>query len=472
MADFGSPVAVNVNVNPNQGIQTLSGLLGLKQQQQALQTGQALQESAKAEAVTKGIQAQAQQQASGFIQKLDIAKYHNTADGTFDPNAVMMEDEGYKNLIGPAKEIANNYLFGVKAKQIENKANMAKLNTDVLATGAKLMGALTGNKEIHNGTPAGKELIIAQAEMFKQMFPDQGAALIDPFMKGILSGHVKPEDWEKAVQSFALQVESVAAPKLLTYFTPEGNIAGATQNQVNSQITPQPGPGVAPGLGPTETIPYRAELARQTAGAAGLATGGAADITTHYTGVQGEAQRAEAFTGIARNVQNFAHQALVGTPEQKLNLMNGMLAFIGIGPSKDVKTASDLLQKNMAQLNLQGNAASDFRAMVTQMAQPHMSMSEDAIKRAAGQLIGQAQMKKSIGTALTREYDYAVATGQQDLYRQKRDTITQIADPRVWEFESMTPSERKEFRKNLSPQDDKELGMKYKAAKALGLLQQ
>jgi hypothetical protein len=125
----------------------------------------------------------------------------------------------------------------------------------------------------------------------------------------------------------------------------------------------------------------------------------------------------------------------------------------------------------MSQLNLQGNVASDMRSMMTQMAQPHMTMSEDAIKEAAGQLIGQAQMKKSIGTAMTPEYNHAVASGDTTLYRAKRDAITNIADPRVWEFNSLSPKDQKAFRARLSPQDDAALGQKYKAANALGLLQ-
>jgi len=57
MPDFGAPIAQNVDVSPNKGLQTLSDLMGLQQkqigiqqQQQTLQTGQALQATAQAEA--------------------------------------------------------------------------------------------------------------------------------------------------------------------------------------------------------------------------------------------------------------------------------------------------------------------------------------------------------------------------------------------------------------------------------------
>jgi hypothetical protein len=48
MADFGAPVAQNVNVNP---LQTISDLIGLRQKQQTLETGKALQATAQAQSV-------------------------------------------------------------------------------------------------------------------------------------------------------------------------------------------------------------------------------------------------------------------------------------------------------------------------------------------------------------------------------------------------------------------------------------
>ena len=88
MADFGAPVAQNVNVNPQQGIQTLSGILGLKQQQLALQTGQIEKETALATAKKADVAAQGQTEAAGFLKDFDFAK-HIGPDGTLDMNAVL-----------------------------------------------------------------------------------------------------------------------------------------------------------------------------------------------------------------------------------------------------------------------------------------------------------------------------------------------------------------------------------------------
>ncbi len=76
MPDFGSPVAQNVNVNPAQGIATISGLLGLKQQHIAI-------EQAAAEAY------QARQSAEERQKLTQIPwKSFQNADGSFDVDKI------------------------------------------------------------------------------------------------------------------------------------------------------------------------------------------------------------------------------------------------------------------------------------------------------------------------------------------------------------------------------------------------
>jgi hypothetical protein len=91
MADFGAPVAQNVNVNPNQGMQTLSGIMTLKQQQLGLQKGAADVQSAQAQA--QGNQQQMQERQA-FTQMLksgvdDQGNSIRTPDGDIDPTKVV-----------------------------------------------------------------------------------------------------------------------------------------------------------------------------------------------------------------------------------------------------------------------------------------------------------------------------------------------------------------------------------------------
>ena len=77
--DFGSPVAQNVNVNPQQGLQTLSSLLGLKQQQIGIQQAQQQLQSQTAEATVAKITAQQ-------TQNLSQINWHQyiKPDGSYD----------------------------------------------------------------------------------------------------------------------------------------------------------------------------------------------------------------------------------------------------------------------------------------------------------------------------------------------------------------------------------------------------
>lgn len=81
-ADFGAPVAQDVNVNPLQGIQTLSSLVGIAQQQQQLQTQTAQRQLTQQE--------QQELQAGGaFISKaMNDPSYQNT-DANGNPDGTL-----------------------------------------------------------------------------------------------------------------------------------------------------------------------------------------------------------------------------------------------------------------------------------------------------------------------------------------------------------------------------------------------
>src|SRR6266404_3001229 len=94
MPDFGAPIAQNVDVSPNKGIQTLGELMGLQQKQigiqqaqQNLQTGQALQATAQAEA-QKNTQAMRTRQAATKMAQSGQDDQGNSIrgdDGDIDP---------------------------------------------------------------------------------------------------------------------------------------------------------------------------------------------------------------------------------------------------------------------------------------------------------------------------------------------------------------------------------------------------
>ena len=94
---------------------------------------------------------------------------------------------------------------------------------------------------------------------------------------------------------------------------PDGLQAIQTNRQAPGGVS-QVGAPLPQGLAPTQKLPYVQAQAAASASGSGLAQGSVGDVNAHYQAVQAEAQKAEMFTGIARNVQEFAHTAITGTP--------------------------------------------------------------------------------------------------------------------------------------------------------------
>ncbi len=254
MPDFGSPVAQNVNVNPTQGIATISGMLGLKQQRLALETGQFQKATAEAEATGKGIAAQGATEAAGFMKDFDFSK-HIGPDGTLDMNAALSNPKFQK--AGPGKELIANALLGIKNNQIKNKQEMATLNANVVSAGSRMFGDLVSDPDVIAGNDKGLAKINSHADVFKEMFPDQGPAFIDKFLKVVNDGHVKPEDRAQALRALQLQGEDVSAqqaqqnPVLGSQVGPNGELVGTVQNRVTGAMQTAAG-GVPLGLSPQQ----------------------------------------------------------------------------------------------------------------------------------------------------------------------------------------------------------------------------
>src|ERR1700690_1609 len=99
MADFGSPVAGGVNVDPNKGLSTLSGLMGLQQQQQSITSGalgiqgqQAKFPAIQAESQLQQQKVQQAQTMSAMLQRGidDQGNSLRGADGELDPAKIAM----------------------------------------------------------------------------------------------------------------------------------------------------------------------------------------------------------------------------------------------------------------------------------------------------------------------------------------------------------------------------------------------
>lgn len=241
-----------------------------------------------------------------------------------------------------------------------------------------------------------------------------------------------------------------------------------------------PGLGVGGGAGQAAPLPS-GPAPGAPGGMRGVPTGpamGVADsnqgnvdvVNNHWKSVGADAQNAQTNIGIAQNIKAYADKALTGKQGDKLAAVNGILSIFGEKGQTDLNTATDLLKKNMARLNLtsrQGAGGTDAAGAMASAANPNGTMSADAIKEAADQVIGAQKM------ALSQQQLLQPYKLNNDVagYQSTLSKFNQAADPRVWQFQSMTPEQRASFKAGMSPADQKAFSNKIRTLEGMGAIQ-
>jgi hypothetical protein len=246
MPDFGAPIAQNVDAGPQKGLQTLSDLMGLQQKQigieqakQTLQTGQALQATAQAEA-------QKNQQAMGERQLLQSSMQNGKdpdgnplvgANGEADPVAMTRFANKYMPLTG------QDVVQHIVTTQ-ENRLKLADTNRQ-LGQNYKddLAGIVRSSMGDENTPPDAPGIIQSKIDAYvQQQGPNAPAALTQAasYSKSLLqnlNGAVPPAKAKLALLHLAQQ------------FEPTAGVAAAQQPGIGS-VT---GPGG--GAQPVQTNP-------------------------------------------------------------------------------------------------------------------------------------------------------------------------------------------------------------------------
>lgn len=197
-------------------------------------------------------------------------------------------------------------------------------------------------------------------------------------------------------------------------------------------------------------------------------------MNTHYAKLQGPASDAQLALGLTGNIESLAKDALTGTESGREAYVNGLLNTLGLGGKStgDWQKDTDLLNKNMAQLNLATPAATDAARTLVEAARPHTTMSAAAIEEAARQVGSQIQANLAVRNYLT-PYKFANGgKGDPQGYQAARQQIEQAADPRAWEYAAMQPGspQAKQFMSKLAPQDRAGLVKKIGQLEQMGML--
>lgn len=209
----------------------------------------------------------------------------------------------------------------------------------------------------------------------------------------------------------------------------------------------------------------------------GLPTGQASNIENnvqemnrHFAGLQDQAAGAQLVQGLTGNIKALATKAITGTGSDKLAYANGLIATFLPGEHKvdDLKTATDLLDKNVAQLALgtPGGSTDAARALIS-AARPNSHMTPEAISDAADQVASQVRANVAMRNVLQ---SYKMM-GDVQGYANARQKLENIADPRVFQFEAADAAGRQKMLANLTPDDKAQLRAKIQAAEQMGLVQ-
>jgi hypothetical protein len=490
-------------VNP---MGVLSSVLGIQNARNQVQSGQMANQQA-------GIDLQERQGVQGVLA--NIKKYQDSA-GNVDFNKLAPD------IMSVAPTTGSQVLQGVATAQAAATTAHAAVNSLDAASRKTVGDALYSLK----GQPP--DVVSKTLEGLKTSFPGLGSA-VDYMGNYILAPHASdPTALDNALDTAGKFVQT--APTTQSMSTPEGVVVndGATSKVVSVKpgttvaqgkpvpgtlATLRPGPTQAtigpdgqPGIvgaqqadfsglqGPGRTAALadiasrdpdgqnRQEAANALAGRpqgfvpTGMAPGQAQNIANnvdemgkHFAGLQDQASGAQLVAGLTGNIKALATTAATGTGGDKKAYVDGLLTALHIpGATGDLQKDTDLLEKNMAQLNLGTPASSDAARALVQAARPHSSMNAAAISEAADQVAAQVQANMAMRNMLAP----AKMMGDVATYNAQRQKLEQVADPRAWQYVNLGPGSAaaKEFMSKLQPADRQTLIQKVDQLEQMGML--
>ena len=489
MPDFGgAPVATNVDTG--KGVQTLSDLMGLQQKQigiqqakQTLQTGQALQASAQA-------QAQQNQQAMGERQLLQSSMQNGKdpdgnplvgANGDADPVALTKFATKYLPMTG--QDVVQN-IVKTQDTRLKLADSARQLGQNYKNDVAGIIRSSMGDQNTPADAPG---VIQSKIDAYvQQQGPNAPAALTQAasYSKSLLQNlgdHVPDAKTKSSLLHLAQQFEPTAAvagtqaPAIGSVTGPGG---GAQPVQLNP-LSPLPmgatGPEVKTGVAPGIVMDLQGQP-HYIGGAAGLgggAAGGAApspwptpagvqaqsgvakDMSDHFTGLNASAQSLPLVTGLTKTIEGLAPSAFTGPGGDKKQYMAGILRGFHINATGDAQTDTNLLNKAMAQLNISTPAGTDAARALVEAGQPNSHMDPDAIKEAAGTLRGQVMMNQAERNFLQTTRLSNRGAGDPQAYQEGRQQFEASADPRIWQYQDLAKSNPAAARAFIARQPDK-----------------
>lgn len=458
MSDFGSPVATGID--PQQGFKTISSMLGIKQQQQALQGQQSHNQSLAAQASidVRGAQEQSRLAAIPWdsFQK---------PDGSYDVDTARKVALRVAPTTGAAFADRLNATAesGAKAKEA-----FLGLNQDYQQTIRAGLGAWAADPK------ADISSLATQADLAKKNAPaaqrDQVSQVIDHTLQAItgpdvLSGQPKSLAQQKAAalaytrsglsNSEVAGSGGLATPEPITQQRagPGGVTVAqpATVNRMTGAQTPVGG-AYSQGIAPNQTPGYLASASRASSGAAARATGTAGSDIDRSNEVASTQQQSAAAIPLTERIDQLSRDINSGKVAKMISETGN---YFGIS---SINEARSQLNKDLGQVKglAVSKAGSDSRAATILEGYPTDTTPESTIHAAMDYIRGTARQNLARGKLLN-QYQQSDPEGLRG-FQAADNVLGGTTNPLMHEYLALKPADQAGFyRRNFStPQQAQE----------------
>ncbi len=429
MADFGSPVAQNVDVSLTKGIETIKSLMGLTAQRQAL-AGQAADVQMK--------QQDAQQRAA--MASIPWEKYTGP-DGTIDLGK-FNTDPAVRKAAGDYYPDAIDKATKIKQAQLGAKQSLLSLNKDQMGAFQQVVGSLKDDPDVKSDNATGRQKVKTAIEAYGQSFGADAAKAVAPFAGPLTNaphGHLSTVLGQIQMQGndVGRQME-MQAPTTGTVDTGPviqpvavGSRFGATPGA----MTPAGAP-LAKGLAPTDQPGYR----RQVAAATTEGGAGASNDEALYNEIVQKGTKAASLKALTQDIRSLAGEVQTGQYSKAMaDKWSALKQTFGFRPDDDsFETKRQILSKMAAQLRTQseGGASTDSERAGIAAALPDPEHMNPAAVAQAARYVGALADTNAARAQLANSHRQ-VNGGKSTGIRETDSSFMQNADPRVFEYQSI-----------------------------------
>ena len=192
------------------------------------------------------------------------------------------------------------------------------------------------------------------------------------------------------------------------------------------------------------------------------------ELSKAYSAQKDAHQQSQTTDSYLTEIVQQAKKAAVGPQSDKMQFVNGLLSMAGNDRATDAVTANNLLDKYSNQIVARlggGGMGTDAAREILKSAYPSAKMNVPAIEDAAANIKGANAMTRARTEIVAPYGDNRDPVG----FSQAARTFDQNADPRIFQFMSMSPEQKTAFKLKMSPAEAADFRKRGAALDAMGV---